>query len=321
MMRADFSESRAKKPLVEALEAVGAVILPTGVRCPFHDDRRASGSIFEGKDGHWRYQYHTPTCQASGQAIDLYDISRMTGGCDSKPRRTPPRNNKAPVSLETLRTGIQFPIEAEYPYFTPEGEVWGVVFRLRMPDGKKSFRQARPVDGKWEWGAPPKPWVLFHLEEIQNAREIVVVEGEKAAEALRSIGEVATTSLCGAGKASHADWSPLAGKRVFLWPDNDEPGYRHMQEVRDILQTLNPPVDLFWIDPENLGLSPKGDAWDWLQAGGTIETITAGAKPLGINFKRNLPLENEHKYSGVRYIGHKMDFNCVATLSLTQIFA
>ena len=38
-------------------------------------------------------------------------------------------------------------------------------------------------------------------------------------------------------------------------------------------------------------------------------------------FNRNLPLENEHKYSGVRYIGHKMDFNCVATLSLTQIFA
>lgn len=276
----DFSENQTRKPLVDELEAAGAVVLPIGVRCPFHDDKHASGSIYQGKDGAWRYHCHTPTCGVSG---DVYDLRRKLG--KEKPREMPQvkrsyrpptptmgkaekTSPRAPVfEFAGLRASVTGEIEAEYPYLTPEGEVWGVVFRLRMSDGKKSFRQARPVDGKWEWGAPSKPWILFRLEEIQNAREIVVVEGEKAAEALRAIGEVATTSLCGAGKGAHTDWSPLAGKRVYLWPDNDEPGYRHMQEVRDILQTLNPPVDLNWIEPSELQLPAKGDAWDWLWDG------------------------------------------------------
>jgi hypothetical protein len=108
---------------------------------------------------------------------------------------------------------------------------------------------------------------------------VIVVEGEKAVHALQAImpsGFAATTSPGGAGKASHADWTPLAGKSVFLWPDNDPPnapdkpkpgqrtGFDHMREVGEMVARLDS-CAVSWIDPDLLGLPDKGDAVEFLQ--------------------------------------------------------
>ena len=45
----------------------------------------------------------------------------------------------------------------------------------------------------------------------------LTVEGEKVVHALHDYSVVATTSPCGAGKAKHPDWTPLAGKNVILY--------------------------------------------------------------------------------------------------------
>jgi len=125
----------------------------------------------------------------------------------------------------------------------------------------------------------------------------VVVEGEKCVHALANIGIVATTSPGGAGKAAKADWSPLAGKRVYLWPDNDLPeagrssgGREHMRTVAKLLEALRPVAQLFWIEPDNLSLADKGDAVDFLamcptEAPGAglraVEQVLAQAMPMG----------------------------------------
>ena len=50
----------SRDTLVFALESVGAEVLSTGVKCPFHEDHHASGSIFKDEKGHWRFKCHGP---------------------------------------------------------------------------------------------------------------------------------------------------------------------------------------------------------------------------------------------------------------------
>ncbi|MBA2490748.1 MAG: DUF3987 domain-containing protein [Gammaproteobacteria bacterium] len=71
---------------------------------------------------------------------------------------------------------------------------------------------------------------------------------------------LATTSG-GSTSAKHADFSPLAKRRVIIWPDNDEPGLKHAQEVADRLIELGATVRLV----NTANLPPKGDVVDWLR--------------------------------------------------------
>ena len=98
-----------------------------------------------------------------------------------------------------------------------------------------------------------------------KADVIVVTEGEKAADALAEYGIVATTGPHGAGKAEHCDWTPLAGKKVILWPDCDQPGRKQMTQVKEILEVLNPRPEIKTLDPSDLDLQAKEDAFDYTE--------------------------------------------------------
>lgn len=89
-------------------------------------------------------------------------------------------------------------------------------------------------------------------------------EGEKAADALRSIGLTATTSAHGAKSADKTDWRPLAGKEVILWPDNDAAGRTYIESVIAILTKLTPTpaMKLLQVDDFPAG----GDAADFVVA-------------------------------------------------------
>ncbi len=63
--------------LVRALTDAGAKVTGSAVRCPFHDDQRASGSIHRDDQGTWRYKCHG--CDAAG---DVLDIVRRARGVD-----------------------------------------------------------------------------------------------------------------------------------------------------------------------------------------------------------------------------------------------
>lgn len=282
-------------PLLEEMRKAGAdVSRPKAIRCPFHDDKHPSSSIYEDEKGIWRFK-----CFACDINYDVYDVQAKLSNRtpadilrelkqDSPPVRKylPPPVKKTPdeakvyASIDEIRNSLSG-VKGEYVYTNEDGIPLLYVFRVIDALGKKTFQQASPHGSGFVRKSIGKPWPIYRRMEIQESETVVVVEGEKCADSLAAIGVEATTSPCGAGNAKDADWSPIAGKTVYLWPDNDpvddkgvRKGIAHMKDVAAILEELNPPVNLFWIDCDDLGLPPKGDVVDFIEknGGATIES-------------------------------------------------
>ena len=79
---------------------------------------------------------------------------------------------------------------------------------------------------KHVWQEPKGMLRKGFLAKIWNdgASNPVVAEGEKAALAIAEAGYTAVSYVGGSKAAAHADYSPLAGRDVIIWPDNDAPG-------------------------------------------------------------------------------------------------
>ena len=110
-------------------------------------------------------------------------------------------------------------------------------------------------------------------------KSVVLVEGEKAFDALTawdSPDYAAAHWVGGTASVAQADYSPLKGRHVILWPDADESGERAMSKAGAAL--LNVAASLKRVDVSSLGESEDaadvsgdvmsdllGDAEDYLQ--------------------------------------------------------
>lgn len=271
-------ERQDREALIEALTQAGATVKGNTGTCPWHEDRHPSGSIHRREDGAWAFKCHV--CKINE---DVHGVRLRNGQPRTMTRReakpTEPKAKKVYPTVEALVSSVSFIGETDggpYVYTNPDTKRPDmIVVRLRDAEGKKTFLQASSADGAgFKLEAPSKPWPLYNRTRLRQADAVVVVEGEKCVHALTRAGVVATTSPGGAGKAAHADWRPLAGKRVYLWPDADpvdpktgqRTGLEHMREVASVLERIEPAPEILWIDPDLLGLPPKGDAVDWLEA-------------------------------------------------------
>jgi len=100
---------------------------------------------------------------------------------------------------------------------------------------------------------------------------VIIVEGEKCVAALERLGVPATTTWGGAGKAGLTDWSTLGKKqRVYLWPDNDEAGRKHMEDIKAEGHNIQPECEIRIIDIDVLDLKPKEDVCDLLALLGDV---------------------------------------------------
>ena len=116
------------------------------------------------------------------------------------------------------------PVTAKWDYHDDDGRLIAVVYRYDPPGGK----QFRPWDVRARKARAPDPRPLYNRPAIKTADEVILVEGEKAAQALIEQGLCATTAMNGASApVGKTDWSPLKAKRVLIWPDRDEPGWRY----------------------------------------------------------------------------------------------
>lgn len=97
---------------------------------------------------------------------------------------------------------------------------------------------------------------------------MLIAEGEKSADAGAELlpDHVAVAWCGGTGGVNHVDWSPLAGRTVTLWPDNDDPGRQVMAKLGQRLLGLGCVVSIF-NPPE--GCPPKFDLADALADGWT----------------------------------------------------
>lgn len=162
----------------------------------------------------------------------------------------------------------------------------GADVREKLRYDPKDFRiRHRDAAGNWVYKAGDGPAVLYRLPEVKAAiaegRTIFVVEGEKDADRLASLGLVATCNIEGAAAPEQkAKWkaeytAQLAdAARVVLIPDNDEPGRAHMRHIA--AQIAGKVADVRWL--ELPGLPDKGDLSDWLNKDHTVDELKALAK-------------------------------------------
>jgi hypothetical protein len=170
-----------------------------------------------------------------------------------------------------------------WAYRLADGTVAFVIHRVqfRLPDGSWRVEDDKGKPAKiylpaYPGGAPrkmPPPYATGALRPLFNLPAIVaaatstvvyVVEGEPCVDALASVGILATTSSGGASNAHRTDWSPLAGRHVVIWPDNDEPGAGYADAVTAILSSLAPHPNIRWVEIGQLDLPEGGDAVDWV---------------------------------------------------------
>ena len=141
---------------------------------------------------------------------------------------------------------------------------------------KKTFWQKRPDPdraGGWLYnvdGVPAIPYKLADLVEAAAAEHpVLIVEGERKVNLLRSWGVAATCCSGGANKwrPEHAEY--LRGAAVVILPDNDDPGRAHVGAVAATLQDVAASVSVL----ELPGLGAKEDIRDWAAKGGTVEQL------------------------------------------------
>ncbi len=88
---------------------------------------------------------------------------------------------------------------------------------------------------RWRFGVPGSGRPLYGLDRLANEPDlpVLVVEGEKSADAALSCFRVMWPSPRKAARwqQAKADWSPLHGRQVVVWPDQDEPGRTYARHV------------------------------------------------------------------------------------------
>lgn len=163
------------------------------------------------------------------------------------------------------------PPTAIYHYLSADGGIIGKVHRYELANGDKTYR---PFNSSGQM-TPPDPRPLYRLPQIRGANTVILVEGEKCADALSSIGIEATSMMSGSNAViEKTDLSPLAGKHVILWPDNDPPGFDLMRRVRPYLEAIGCTVSEVTLPT---GIRPKWDAADCVDEHGDAAAVIATA--------------------------------------------
>lgn len=166
-------------------------------------------------------------------------------------------------------------IVATYDYTDAAGELVFQVVRWEP----KHFSQRRPnpdsigIDGdEWLWNIEGVPDLLYRLPAIAKKSRVIIVGGEKDADALAALGLPATTNPGGEGhwKPAHAEF--LRGKVVAVIPDKDSVGAKHAQAVVATLKDVAESVRVVRL-PDIEGRTIK-DVSDWIEAGATKQDIT-----------------------------------------------
>ena len=109
---------------------------------------------------------------------------------------------------------------------------------------------------KWEYKAPPAPRPLLNLKQLlaDKTKTVLIVEGEKACDAAQKLfpSSICTTWASGCKAINKTDWKPLKGRKIFLFPDNDQVGFEAMERLAQLLfsigvetiKQVNPPDEV-----------------------------------------------------------------------------
>jgi hypothetical protein len=259
-----------KPSLQEIARALGGEIFGNQVSAPgpghSNGDRSLSVTLSDNERGYVVHSF------AGDEAIRCLDyVSEKLG----TPRRKYAYANNAPPAASKSWE----PIVAEYVYRDEAGAPYLRVQRT----ANKQFCQSHWTGREWQKGMPQGSRVPYRLPELSAAdpaKPVYIVEGEKDADRLASLGFVVTTTSGG----SNGKWTPdlgkhFAGRAVRIIPDNDEPGAKYAQRVAENLLGIAASVRI--VDLPGLGprvASGGKDISDWLDLGNVPDTLELSAE-------------------------------------------
>ena len=175
--------------------------------CPAHEDRNESLSLAAGTS--------TPvvaTCHAGCTFEAIRDALGLAPA---------PRNDAERVWDYRLQNGT-------------------LAFHVVRRDTAKG-KEIRPRLPSGEMKAYPAPRPLYALPDLAERAgdPVLVVEGEKTADAAARLfpGYAVTTSANGSKAARKTDWTPVAGRRVTIWPDADDDGAKYATLVSELCRS------------------------------------------------------------------------------------
>lgn len=189
------------------------------------------------------------------------------------------------------RPPVQYPpaprqvhMTGEWEYVDENGVVLFVKQRFWTSDSKgKTYKLLRVMsDGSRQASMQGARVIPYRLSDVLEAKlqgkPVFICEGEKAADALASIGVFTSTSHTGAGSWPAANSTWFANLNIVLVPDNDQPGYRYASLVASALLPIAKSVRLL-----ALPVGHTEDAFEWVAAGGDkagLMALCKGLKPL-----------------------------------------
>ena len=156
---------------------------------------------------------------------------------------------------------------ARYPYTNHDGEIISLVLRFDNDDksdkSRKEFRPYTPSTDQWK---APKVRPLYRLDLIASVSgHVVLVEGEKCADALNAIGILATTAFGGSNAVGKTDFSPLINRDIIIWPDNDDAGFKYAKDALVMLSNIGAKsirnVNITKLKPIQNDSNLRGDLW------------------------------------------------------------
>jgi putative DNA primase/helicase len=212
--------------------------------CPFHKDTTKSLHVNDGKR-----IFKCFACGASGDAIDfvmkfnnigfMEAVNRIKDIPDIAPPPPVVKNTLADKLPTNYNCNFHHPKYGRIPdqkwaYHDVNGNIIGYACRFNNSDGTKAvLPYTFKSDNQWHWKGFNTPRPLYNLHLIKSAQNIIIVEGEKCADAVNKYSKkyTAISWIGGVDGIKHADFSPINNKPVIVWPDNDEPGIKAAQNI------------------------------------------------------------------------------------------
>jgi len=190
-----------------------------------------------------------------------------------------PELEERPDPLANIKPLPKVEFQQEWQYQDEDRVTVFVKHRLRIGEIGKTYRLYKvDSDGKRYPTLGDARIVPYKLPELLDAktagRIIYLGEGEKAVDALMSLGVVATTAHSGAGHWPEAITKYFAGANVVILPDNDLSGWSYARKAAEAILPIAKALKVV-----DLGLQEQGDdAFEFIEAGGGRAELAALVK-------------------------------------------
>ena len=228
-------------------------------------DKNPSLSISETSDGKALFHCHGGCDQGT-----VFSVIRERGLLPELEARPEPLALIKPVAVTRQ-------LEQEWHYTDEEGVTLYIKQRYKTTDAKGKDYKLIKVDeaGRRHATLGDARIVPYKLPELRDAiskgRYVYLTEGEKAADAVISLGSVATTSHAGSGTWPDAITEYFAGANVVILPDNDAPGWKYAKKAAAKILPVAKSVRVIDLGGEALG----DDAFEWIYSQGKTRTDLA----------------------------------------------